>query len=178
MKAHNVISEFKGQETSDVKTILKEKSFPIAIYADHWRGDYNLAMSMRNANAFGAREFFYMGQKKFDPRHACGTQFYTDITYLDNIEQLSSLKTKYPIFIGIENNVPNCVSLHDFIWPEEPCLLLFGQEGYGLNPELIPLCDHLVFIPQFGSVPSLNVGTTSGIVLYDYTSKRYKNREY
>lgn len=173
-KMQNVLPEFKGMEPSEVKSILNEKSFPVAVYADHWKGDYNLAMAIRNANAFGAKEFFYMGKKKFDPRHAVGSQFYTEIRYLEYLSELKELKKKYPLFVGMENNIPDCISIHDFEWPDVPTLILFGQEGIGLNKEVLELCDKLIYIPQYGSIRSLNVGTTSGIVLYDYVLKRLK----
>ena len=33
------------------------------------------------------------------------------------------------------------------------------------------MADDVVYIPQLGSVRSLNVGTASGIVMYDYVTK-------
>jgi tRNA G18 (ribose-2'-O)-methylase SpoU len=33
------------------------------------------------------------------------------------------------------------------------------------------LCEDIVFIEQFGSVRSLNVGTASGIIMYEFVSQ-------
>ena len=60
--------------------------------------------------------------------------------------------------------------MEDFVWPENS-LMIFGEEGIGLSDEMLSLADHIVSITQYGSVRSMNVGTTSGIAMYDYTSK-------
>jgi tRNA G18 (ribose-2'-O)-methylase SpoU len=49
--------------------------------------------------------------------------------------------------------------------------MIFGQEQIGIPKKLLDLCDELVYIKQYGSVRSLNVGTASGIAMYDYCSK-------
>jgi tRNA (guanosine-2'-O-)-methyltransferase len=49
--------------------------------------------------------------------------------------------------------------------------MLFGEEGRGLSQEAIESADDIVYIPQLGSVRSLNLGTASGIAMYDYCSK-------
>ena len=46
--------------------------------------------------------------------------------------------------------------------------MIFGEEGTGLTQQAIQMCHILVEIPQYGSVRSLNVGTSSGVLLYDY----------
>ncbi len=49
--------------------------------------------------------------------------------------------------------------------------MIFGEEGEGVTPEMLELADHVVSIKQYGSVRSMNVGTTSGIAMYDYIRK-------
>jgi tRNA G18 (ribose-2'-O)-methylase SpoU len=48
---------------------------------------------------------------------------------------------------------------------------MFGEEQRGLSPEALALADEVVYIPMTGSVRSLNVGTASGIAMYDYCAK-------
>ena len=54
--------------------------------------------------------------------------------------------------------------------------MIFGEEGEGISPLLLKNCDYCVNISQFGSVRSLNVGTSSGIAMYDWISKNYKQK--
>lgn len=51
----------------------------------------------------------------------------------------------------------------------------FGNEGRGISPEAVERAALCVAIPMFGMVESLNLGTSSGIVLYEVTKQR---REY
>ena len=58
----------------------------------------------------------------------------------------------------------------EFNWQslEKPPLMVFGEEGVGLTEETLKIADYSVEIPQYGSVRSLNVGTSSGILMYNY----------
>ena len=80
----------------------------------------------------------------------------------------SSLKSDFT-FVCLDN-VEGSVPMEDFIWPENT-LMIFGEEGIGLSDEILSMADHVVSITQYGSVRSMNVGTTSGIAMYDYINK-------
>lgn len=51
----------------------------------------------------------------------------------------------------------------------------FGNEARGISDEAVKRSEMCVSIPMFGMIESLNLGTTSGIVLYEVTKQR---REY
>ena len=51
----------------------------------------------------------------------------------------------------------------------------FGNEAKGISDLAVKHSDMCVSIPMFGMIESLNLGTTSGIVLYEVTKQR---REY
>ena len=51
----------------------------------------------------------------------------------------------------------------------------FGNEGRGITDEAAEASDMCINIPMFGMIESLNLGTSSGIVLYEVTKQR---REY
>ena len=63
--------------------------------------------------------------------------------------------------------------MESFVWPDN-AIMIFGEEGIGLSEEMLSLADHVVSITQYGSVRSMNVGTTSGIAMYDYLNKLNK----
>jgi tRNA G18 (ribose-2'-O)-methylase SpoU len=169
----NVIDEFKGVPTESIKEKLTERSLPFAVAMEHFSGDFNLGTVLRNANAFGAREVFYVGgRKKWDKRAACGVAHYTSFSHLIEINELIPLKEKYR-FIGVDN-IPGSVPLEGFDWGNEPVLMIFGEEGSGLTYGVIELCDAVVAITQRGSVRSLNAGCASAIAMYDYSCKARK----
>lgn len=164
----NVIDDYKQWETVKIKEDLDRKSFPYAIMMQHIQGDFNISTFVRNGNAFGVKELFYYGKRKWDRRGAVGTHNYKQLTHLDSYEEIANLKSKYRL-IAIENSVENPTKINDFI-PQENDLFIFGEEMMGISDEVLKLCDMCVYIPQFGSVRSLNVGTASGIIMNHVSS--------
>ena len=86
-----------------------------------------------------------------------------------------SLKEIYR-FVAIENNISYpCKDLHTF-QPQPNDLYIFGEESSGIEDWVLNMCDEYITIPQFGSVRSLNVGTSSGIIMNYVTNfMRRKN---
>lgn len=48
----------------------------------------------------------------------------------------------------------------------EPTVWLFGNEAWGLEPEVAGLADRLVQVPIFGAAESLNLATAASVCLY------------
>lgn len=58
---------------------------------------------------------------------------------------------------------------------KSPIALLLGSEEDGITPMLLREVDHLVKIPMYGSIGSLNVSVSAGIALYEVIrQKNYK----
>ena len=51
----------------------------------------------------------------------------------------------------------------------------FGNEKHGISEAAVSRSDMCVAVPMFGMIESLNLGTSSGIVLYEVAKQR---REY
>lgn len=164
----NVADRYKGWMQDLIREDVQKNTFPYAVMMENWAGDFNIGTLVRNANAFGASEVFYIGKRKWDRRGAVGTYNYTSVKFLEDMESFLALKSKYS-FIGVDN-VPGSVSIVPFKWPSN-ALMIFGEEGLGLTSEVQKLCDAVVEIPMHGSVRSLNAGTSSGIVMFDYVTK-------
>ena len=170
MWTRNVVNRYKNWSTESIRRDLQRTSNPFAVCMEHWQGDFNISTLISNANAFNAEKVFYLGKKKYDRRGTVGTHHYVDLVFLDGgIPELVDLKNQYT-FIAIDNNISNTTQLQNFSWNkiEKTPLFFFGEEGVGLTTEVLNLADYSIEIPQYGSVRSLNVGTSSGIVMYDY----------
>jgi tRNA G18 (ribose-2'-O)-methylase SpoU len=165
----NVIDEYKSLTDEKIREELKRSVNPVAVCMEHWKGDFNISTLIRNANAFNVEKVYYLGKKRIDVRGAVGAHHYMDIDYLDDgHKRLVELKNKYT-FIAVDNNVDKTHKLREFDWNklQKPPLILFGEEGCGLTEEVLNLADYRIEIEQYGSVRSLNVGTASGIVLFE-----------
>jgi tRNA G18 (ribose-2'-O)-methylase SpoU len=170
---YNVIDKFKSMDAADIKAELKNTALPFAVCMEHVIGDFNLGTVIRNANAFNAKEVFYIGEKRWDRRASVGVYHYTDVTWISNLNDLLKLKEKY-VFVGIDN-IPGSISIstHSFV---PNTLMFFGEEGVGLTPAIQSLCDTIVHIDMFGSVRSLNCGTASGIAMYEFAAQHARLR--
>lgn len=166
--SQNVIDDMKGQAPEEIKEYLASTAHDFAVCFEHWIGDFNLGTGIRNANAFNAKDVFYIGDKRWDRRSAVGVNHYTEVKWIPTVDELLALKKKYT-FIGVDN-VPGSVPMRHFVWPKNS-LMIFGEEGAGLTPEIQKHCQSIVYIEMFGSVRSLNCGTASGIAMYDYIAK-------
>ena len=67
------------------------------------------------------------------------------------------------------------VILHEGDYTQNKLAVWFGNEAKGISNLAIKRSEMCVSIPMFGMIESLNLGTTSGIVLYEITKQR---REY
>lgn len=165
---YNVADHLKDKSVEEIKEILRNTAHSFTVCMENFIGDFNIGTLIRNANAFNCMEVFYIGNKKFDKRGAVGVYNYTPVTWLSSIDELISLQEKYTI-VGIDN-IPGSVPMKTYQW-QPNTLMVFGEEGVGLTPAMQAFCKDIVAIEMYGSVRSLNCGTASGIVMYDFVSK-------
>jgi tRNA G18 (ribose-2'-O)-methylase SpoU len=172
MKDRRNVADFYKYWTKDsINAHLDVNRHKFGILCCNFNNDFNIATTIRNNNAFLAKEVFIYGHKKWDRRGAVGAHLYSRIHHLATEEDLGEIGNYTWIGIdNIEGAVEGAVPMDSFVWPKNT-LMCFGQEQMGLPPEIIDRCQNVVYIKQYGSVRSLNVGTASGIAMYDYTSK-------
>lgn len=169
----NVIDFYKYWETEAILADLNKKRHNFTVLCSNLYNDFNLSTIIRNSNAFLAKEVVIYGRKQWDRRGAVGTQNYTNFKYTNNLEDLKDLFNS-SVVVGIDN-LENSEPIDSFEWPSDRhVVMIFGQEQVGIPDELIAFCDHLVYIRQYGSVRSLNVGCASSIAMYDYVNKVIK----
>jgi tRNA (guanosine-2'-O-)-methyltransferase len=60
---------------------------------------------------------------------------------------------------------------HDYT-PYKKLAVWFGNEGRGISQTALKRSDLCINIPMYGIIESLNLGTSSGIVLYEITKQR------
>lgn len=179
----NVHDWLQTLSVPEIKDYCKNSIIPASVGMSHITGDFNLGTVIRNANFFGYKEVFYVGgSKHYDARSTVGTHHYTPVTFLKTEEEfIANIKEKYTL-VCVENNIPKfnwkTVSLFDKdVWNDtlNPPLFLFGEEQRGISEYLLKECGYILTIPAFGSVRSLNVGSTSAIIMAMYRNNINKN---
>jgi len=174
LDGRNIINHYFYWEHEAILADLDSKRHNFSILCSNIGHDFNISVVVRNANAFLAKEVIIYGRKKYDRRGAVGTQNYTRFKYVKENDNLAALFAEFDLVIGIDN-IPGAESIEEFEWnPNVKTLICFGQEQIGLPQEVISKCHKLLYITQYGSVRSLNVGCASAIVMYDYVKKCIK----
>lgn len=62
--------------------------------------------------------------------------------------------------------------LHEADYTHPRLAVWFGNESRGISDEAVASSECCISIPMFGIIESLNLGTTTGIVLYEVTKQR------
>jgi 23S rRNA (guanosine2251-2'-O)-methyltransferase len=153
-----------------------EKS-PFAVVLDNVRSQSNVGSIFRTADAFLTEKIFLCGITSTPPQRdiqktALGATESVDWKYYPTaVEAVLELKkTGYQI-IGIEQ-VEGAAGLQDFVLDKKKkYALVFGHEIYGVEQEVINLCDQCIEIPQFGTKHSFNIAVSAGIVLWELNRK-------
>jgi tRNA (guanosine-2'-O-)-methyltransferase len=178
----NVLDHLKQKTSDEVKVYCKNTCIDAGVAMMHVSGDFNLSTLVRNANFFGFKEAMYVGgSKQWDRRGTVGTHHYTDLNHIKTeVDFVNYVKDSGYTLIAVENNIPKysdkTVSIFNrwvFTGVDKP-MFVFGEEKSGLSDYILDNAETIVTIREYGSVRSLNVGTTSGIVMafyrnyYDY----------
>jgi len=97
--------------------------------------------------------------KRFDSTQAC----------LDHLEKKGFVSVVTSPHVKGKTNV----YLHEGDYTQHTKLAVwFGNEKRGISELAVERSDACVAIPMFGMIESLNLGTSSGIVLYEVTKQR------
>ena len=62
--------------------------------------------------------------------------------------------------------------LHEADYTQSKIAIWFGNESRGISDTVVERSEFCISIPMFGMIESLNLATTSGIVLYEVTKQR------
>src|SRR5215831_8026279 len=138
----------------------------------------NLGTIIRSAEAFGARGVL-LGEKTVSysnpkvVRASAGSLFRLPLARVKMMETIPRLKQQGLRLVASSSHKGRPLQeagLH------APLVLLIGNEGAGLAPEILSLADELVTIPHSSRVESLNAGIAGSILLYEAARRRSDDR--
>ena len=166
-------SELKRISSAEFK---KVKKTPIILVLDNVRSAMNVGSVFRTADAFIIEKIYLCGITATPPnkeilKTALGAQEAVDWQHMQDATALiKSLKQSGNYIISVEQ-VENATVLNEFTLPKKKIVLVFGNEIFGVNQQLIDLCDESIEIPQFGTKHSLNISVSAGIVMWELWNK-------
>lgn len=168
----NVIDSLKHLSIPDIKRYCELQTIDAIVAMSNVEGDFNFSTIVRNANFFGFKRVIHIAsKKKWDRRGSVGTYHYTPIEHYSSEKEFIESNQDRTI-VSIENNIPDysdkTIDLFDLTRLVYNPLFIFGSENSGLSNYILDNSDLILTLPNYGSVRSLNVGTTSGIVMGYY----------
>jgi tRNA G18 (ribose-2'-O)-methylase SpoU len=170
MDTRNVVDKYKHVPNAKIKEELDADRFNYAVICSNVGNNFNVGSILRCANAFGAKQFGLHGKGKYDRRSTVGTHKYIDVLKFPSLYELREFAWQMDtIVIGVEQT-PSSAPYNEFDWIDYissnlKIVLLFGSEDNGLSDSEMRVCDHLVSIPQYGSVRSINVACAASIIM-------------
>jgi 23S rRNA (guanosine2251-2'-O)-methyltransferase len=135
----------------------------------------NLGAILRTAEAAGADgvllpERHSAGLSETVGRASAGALEHVKVARVGNLVQaLEALKARGIWVVGFD---AAGTERWDAVDLGRPVALVLGGEGRGIRRLVREHCDHLVSIPHFGHVGSLNVSVAAGIALYEAVRQR------
>lgn len=163
----NVADEYRYWTREAIVADLDTRRHPFHVAIENWQHDFNIGTVVRNANAFLAHSVHIIGKRRWNRRGAMVTDRYQRIMHHPTIEDFVGFATAEDLpVIGIDI-IDGSTPIESAALPQR-CILVFGQEGPGLSPEMIAATTAVHEITQFGSTRSINVGVASGIAMHTW----------
>lgn len=168
------MEELNRLTVADFKNTRK---FPLTLVLDNVRSLHNVGAAFRTADAFAVEKIWVCGITGRPPQReitktALGSTESVAWEYAaTTLEALQQLKAAGYQLIAVEQTTGS-VPLPEFaVVPGQPYALVMGNEVFGVEDEVLALCDAAVEIPQFGTKHSLNVSVAAGVVIWEFISR-------
>ncbi|MFT4856905.1 MAG: 23S rRNA (guanosine2251-2'-O)-methyltransferase [Algoriphagus sp.] len=168
------MEELKRLSLEEYKDV--EKS-PIVLVLDNVRSLNNVGSAFRTGDAFRIEKIYLCGITGTPPHRdiqktALGATESVEWEYLLNtILAIEKLKSDGYIICALEQ-VDRSIMLNEFkVKDAEKYALIFGNEVFGVEDEVLEACDYVLEIPQLGTKHSLNISVSLGIALWDLMVK-------
>lgn len=144
----------------------------VILVLDNIRSLNNVGSAFRTADAFLIEAIYLCGVTGTPPKPeiektALGATETVNWKHFNTTQEaIEDLKSQNYFIASIEQ-AKDSVMLNQFKKPKQPIALVFGNEVYGVDQEIINQSDACIEIPQFGTKHSFNVSVSMGIVLWE-----------
>ena len=168
------MQELNRLTVADFKNTQK---FPLVLVLDNVRSLHNVGALFRTADAFAIEKIWLCGitgrppQREITKTALGATESVAWEHAPTTAEAVQQLKAAGYAVVAVEQTTDS--QLLSAFQPEagRPHALVVGNEVFGVEDEVLTLCDAAVEIPQFGTKHSLNVSVAAGVVLWDFLGK-------
>jgi len=171
-----VIAVVSAKPVIALDTLLGQTRDPaLLVVLDGVEDPRNLGAILRTAEAAGADgvvlpERHSAGLSDTVARASAGALEHVRVARVGNVAQaIEEMKARGIWVVGFDAEGTERWETVDY---RGPLALVLGGEGKGIRRLVRERCDHLVSIPLFGHVASLNVSVVAGVALYEVIRQR------
>jgi 23S rRNA (guanosine2251-2'-O)-methyltransferase len=168
------MAELNRATVADFKSTPKS---PVVLVLDNVRSLHNVGAVFRTADAFALEKIWLCGITGRPPQReitktALGSEESVSWEYATTtVEAVMALKREGYAVVAVEQTTGSTSLVQFRPVSGQPLALVMGNEVFGVDDEVLALCDAAVEIPQFGTKHSLNVSVAAGVVLWDVLNK-------
>jgi len=164
----NVGDRYRYWRHDAIVADLDTRRHPLHVAVENWGHDFNIGSVIRTANAFNVAAFHIVGRRRWNRRGAMVTDRYQHEIHHPTVTDLVAwAATERLPLVGIDN-LPGSEPIEGYAFPPA-CVLVLGQEGPGLTPQMREACGVVLHITQYGSTRSINAGAAAAIAMYAWT---------
>lgn len=156
--------------------MLDKRQPDLTVLLENVFDPHNIAAVLRTCDAVGIVESFAITdriphRKAWGFRSSRSASKWVKLHYFEDRETcLTQIRERYDRVLGaaIGADIP---SIYDATFTGSAALV-FGNEKYGLSPEMMEACDGFFHIPQQGMIHSLNISVACAVTLYEAMRQR------
>ncbi len=166
----NVLDQYRYWRLEAIVADLDTRRHPFHVAIENWQHDLNIGTVVRTANAFNASAVHIIGRRRWNKRGAMVTDRYLHVHHHPDVASFVAWAEGEGLAILGVDIFPDSVPLETFELPER-CVLVFGQEGSGLSPEVHAAAEATLSIEQFGSTRSMNAASAAAIAMHAWVRR-------
>ncbi|WP_430298264.1 TrmH family RNA methyltransferase [Sinomonas sp. B1-1] len=166
----NVLDKYRYWTHEAIVAELDTRRHEFHVAIENWQHDLNIGTVVRTANAFLAKEVHIIGRRRWNRRGAMVTDRYQHVRHHATVEDFVEWARREDLPILGVDIFPDSVPLETYELPRR-CVLVFGQEGPGLTPEVHTAADATLSIEQFGSTRSINAASAAAIAMHAWVRR-------
>jgi tRNA G18 (ribose-2'-O)-methylase SpoU len=171
----NVVDKYRYWKHEAIVAELDSRRHNFHNAIENRQHDMNIGTVVRTANAFLAKEVHIIGRRRWNRRGAMVTDRYQHVRHHATVEEFVAWAQGEGLaVIGIDI-FPDSVPLETYELPRD-CVLVFGQEGPGLTPEVHEAAVATLSIEQFGSTRSINAASAAAIAMHAWIRRHVFNQ--
>lgn len=156
------------------------EKLPVMVVLDNVRSLQNVGAFFRTADAFAVEQIALCGITATPPNRdihktALGAELTVKWSYhKETTACVEELRQAGYRILAIEQ-VEGAAMLNEFTPdPNEKYALIFGNEVFGVDQQVVDRCDGAIEIPQAGTKHSINVSVSGGVVLWHFFAQLKK----